>query len=93
MSRTRQQGFVLFTVVVMLFLVAATTYLVSYDSSFKSDQPERELEAASADYVAAAAMQHALWQKDNYACAGDFTIPATAFGAHSYTATITLLER
>ena len=88
MSRTSQQGYVLYTVVIMLVVVAATALLVRYDSSFKASVPVRVLEATNADYVAQAAMQHAVWQKDNYACAGDFTIPATDFGPHSYTATI-----
>ena len=89
MSRASQQGYVLFTVVVMLFVVATTAYLVSYDSSFKSDQPARELEAARADYVTAAALQHALWQNSHNACVGTFSIPVTALGPDSYTASAT----
>ena len=89
MSRASQQGYVLFAVVVMLFIVAATALLVSYDSSFKSSQPARELEAARADYVAEAALQHALWQTSNNACAGGFSIPTTALGPDSYTASAT----
>ena len=79
----------LFTVVIMLFVVAVTAYLVGYDSSFKANQPVGELEASRADYLAAAAMQHALWQNGNNACGGNFTIPATALGQDSYTATAT----
>jgi hypothetical protein len=72
----------------MLVIVAATTLLIGYESSFKSSVPEREMEATNADYVAQAAMQHAVWQKDNYACGGDFSIPTTAFGSHSYSGSI-----
>ena len=73
----------------MLFVVAITAYLISYDSSIKSGMPARTMEATRVDYVAQAAMQHAVWQKDNYACGSGFTIPVTAFGENSYTATIT----
>ena len=87
MRRNRQGGYVLFTVVLMLFIVAVTAYLVGYDSSFKAGQPVGELEAMRADYVAEAAMQHALWQNGNNSCGSNFTIPATALGQDSYTAT------
>ena len=88
MSRTSQKGYVLYTVIIMLVIVAATALLVRNDSSFKSGAPERYIEATRADYVAEAAMQHAVWQKDSYGCAGDATIPATRFGQHEYHAAI-----
>jgi len=87
-NRTSQKGYVLYTVVVMLAIVAATALLVRSDSSFKSSVPDREVEVTRADYVVEAAMQHAVWQKDNYGCAGDLIIPVTAFGPHTYNATI-----
>jgi len=88
-SRAGQQGYVLFMVVVMLFVLATIAFLVSYESSFQSNQRVIELEATRADYVAKAALQHALWQNSNNACVGAFSIPATALGADSYTASAT----
>ncbi len=85
----RQRGYVLFTVVVMLVVVAVGALLVSYDSSLKASMPAGEAEASRADYVAEAAMQHALWQSANNACMGDVTLPTTALGSDSYTAAIT----
>ena len=88
MNRTRQNGYVLYTVVVMLAIVAATVLLVSNDSSSRLNASERDVEATRADYVAEAAMQHAIWHKDNYGCVGDATIPNTSFGPDAYSATI-----
>ena len=87
--RARQRGYVLLTVIVMLVVVAVITFLVSYDSSLKASMPAREAEASRADYVAEAAMQHALWRVGNNSCMGDVTIPPTALGADSYAATVT----
>ena len=88
MSKIKQNGYVLYTVIVMLVIVAAIALLVSNDSSFRSGVPERDLEAARADYVVQAALQHAVWRKDSYNCTGDDTIPDTSFGIHKYRATI-----
>jgi len=87
-SRTRQKGYVLYTVIVMLVIVAATTLLVRNDSIYRSGVPEREVEAIHADYIAEAAMQHAVWRKDTYGCAGDAAISSKSFGSHTYSATI-----
>jgi hypothetical protein len=73
----------------MLFLVASIAMLLNYDSAISANTSSGELEAARADYVAKAAMQHALWQARNNACMGDVTIPATTLGSDTYTAAIT----
>ncbi|MCP5092993.1 MAG: DNRLRE domain-containing protein, partial [Gammaproteobacteria bacterium] len=71
-----------------LFLVASIAVLLTHDSANSANTSNRELEAARADYVAAAGLQHALWQTGNNACMGDVTIPTTTLGTDSYTATI-----
>ncbi|MDH3751916.1 MAG: DNRLRE domain-containing protein, partial [Gammaproteobacteria bacterium] len=88
-SLKSQRGYLLITVVVMLFLVASIAMLLNYDSSISANTSTGELESARADYVTEAAMQHALWQSANNACMGGVTIPATALGSDSYTAAIT----
>ena len=86
---SKQKGYVLFTVVVMLVVVAVMTFLVSYDSSLKASMPAGEAEASRVDYVTEAAMQHALWRAGNNACMGDVTIPVTTLGPDTYKAAIT----
>ena len=88
-SRKSQRGYLLITVVVMLFLVASVAMLLNHDSAISANTASTELEAARADYVAQAGMQHALWRAQNNACMGDVSIPATTLGNDSYTATIT----
>ncbi len=83
-----QRGYLLVTVIVTLFLVASVALLLAHDSANSANTASRELEAARADYVAQAGMQHALWQAQNSGCMGDVTIPATTLGTDSYTATI-----
>ena len=87
--RKNQGGYLLVMVIVMLFLVASIATLLNHDSAIGANTTTGELEAARADYVAEAAMQHALWRSANNACMGDVTIPDTALGADSYSATIT----
>ncbi len=86
--RQQQRGYLLITAVVALFLVASVAMLLARDSAIKANTASKELETARVDYVAQAAMQHALWRSANNACMGDVTIPATAIGSDSYTATI-----
>lgn len=83
-----QGGYLLITVVVMLFLLATVGVLLTHDTSISANTTSAELETARADYVARAGMQHALWRASNNACLGDVTIAATTLGADSYTATI-----
>ncbi len=88
-SRKHQRGYLLVMVIVMLFLVASIATLLNHDSAIGANTTTGELEATRADYVAEAAMQHALWRAGNNVCMGDVTIPDTALGADSYSATIT----
>ena len=88
-SRRQQRGYLLITVVVALFLLATVAVLLTHGSSIGANTASVELETARGDYVAQAAMQHALWRAENNACMGDVTIPAIALGSDSYDATIT----
>ena len=88
-SRRQQRGYLLITVVVALFLLATVAVLLTHGSSIGANTASSELETARGDYVAQAAMQHALWRAENNACMGDVTIPAIALGSDSYDATIT----
>ena len=62
MSLRRQRGYLLVTVIMTLFLVATIAVLLNHESSISANTANRELEAARADYVARAAVQHALWR-------------------------------
>jgi len=84
-----QRGYLLVTVVMALFLVASIAVMLSHESAISANTANKELEAARAEYVAQAGMQHALWRARNNACMGDVTIPPTALGTDSYDATIT----
>lgn len=89
MRPARQTGFVLFTVLVTLAVMASIILYVSYSSSIGADAPQRQLEADRASYLAEAAMQHATWVNQNGACVGDVSLPAGTLGNDSYAATIT----
>ena len=89
MSLRRQGGYLLVTLIVTLFLVASIAVLLSHDSAISANTSNRELEAARAEFVAQAGMQHAVWRAQNNACMGDVTIPDTALGADTYNASIT----
>ena len=88
-SRRQQRGYLLITVVVTLFLLATIAVMLSHGSSISANSASSELEATRAEYVAQAAMQHALWRAGNNACMGDMSIPTTALGSDSYEATLT----
>ena len=89
MRPARETGFVLFTVLITLAVMASIILYVSYLSSIGADAPQRQLEADRANYLAEAAMQHATWMNQNGACIGDVVLPAGTLGNDSYSATIT----
>jgi len=84
----QQQGYVLITVVVTLFILAAITLLLNRESSLGVNLASSEVQAQQARYVAEAGMRHAIWQTQNSNCVG-YPDPLTAnFGMHSYTASV-----
>ena len=83
-----QRGFVMIAVMLALVLVAAITLMLTTESAVEAERGGRSMEALQADYLAQAALQHALWRNANNACAGDFSIPTTPLGKHQYNATI-----
>ncbi len=86
--RRKQTGYLLITVVTTLFLLATVAVLLSRDSAISANTSTSELEDARAGYVAQAALQHALWQTANSACADPGDLPDTPLGADSYSAEI-----
>ena len=88
-ARRHQRGYLLITVVVALFLLATVAVLLTHGSAISANSASSELEAARAEYVAEAGLQHALWHTANNACMGDMTIPATPLGSDSYSVTVT----
>ncbi|MDJ0911354.1 MAG: DNRLRE domain-containing protein [Woeseiaceae bacterium] len=88
-SRRQQRGYLLISVVVTLFLLAAVAVLLNQGSAISANTAGSELESSRADYVAEAGMQHALWRVSNNACLGDLTIAETSLGPDRYTATVT----
>lgn len=84
----RQNGYILLPVVLTITLVALIAYLISYESTTETNTVASELQADRAQYVADAAMQHALWRVQNNTCMGNVTIPVTQLGSDSYEATI-----
>ena len=82
----RQRGFVMLTVVVGIVLIAAIAMMLATENAMQADLTTRATEALEADYVAQAALQHAVWQNHNNACGGDVNVPSTPLGAHTYSA-------
>ena len=60
-----QRGFVMLAVTVAMVLIAAIALMLTTESVMEGDLTIRAAEALEADYLAQAALQHALWQNDN----------------------------
>ena len=84
-----QGGFVMLAVVVAMVLVAAITLMLTTESTMEANLTSRANEALEVEYLVEAALQHAIWQNDANVCSGDFSVPSTSLGAHSYAATVT----
>ena len=85
----RCHGFILLPVALALAVVAVLVYALNRHSSVAVDVSVQSRDETRARYVAEAGLAHARWLTQNEACAGDLTLPATALGADSYTATVT----
>lgn len=83
-----QSGFVILTVTVAMVLIAAIALMLTTESVMEADLTIRAAEALEADYLAQAALQHALWQNDHNACGGGFDVPSTSLGAHTYSVSV-----
>ena len=89
-SRSKQQGFLLVTVVVILAILASIAMLLSTSASMDNAVLSQHAEGAELDYVTEAGMAHAKWQlAQNTSCTNYTSLPATPFGSHSYSASFT----
>jgi hypothetical protein len=86
----RQQGFMLMTIIVMLFLFAAIAVLLNYDSATGANAASDELQSVQAEYVAQAALRNAQWLASQQSCTGGVTLTDVAFGNHKYSAAVTM---
>ncbi len=89
-ARKQQRGYLLISVVVTLFLLACVALLLNQQSAVNANTSSAELAAAQAEYVAEAGLRHTQWLADQNACAGDLSLVDVPFGAHSYSATVTM---
>lgn len=80
-----QRGFVMLAVMVALVSIAAIALMLSAESALQAELGGRAAEALEAEYAAEAAMAHAIWQAEQSDCSA-YSLPATNFGAHSYSA-------
>ena len=69
----RERGFVLIAVVAALVLVASIALMLGTEGAVEAELTGRSTEALEVDYLAQAALQHALWQTNELSCSGDFT--------------------
>jgi len=79
----------LVAVLVFLLVIAAVVALKGGEELGEIHLAAADAEARRIDYAAQAGLQHAVWQARNNSCSGDFTIPATAIGPDTYTASTT----
>lgn len=81
-----QKGYLLITVVVTLFILAAIVLLINREGSVNVSMVGAQQQMSSVQNVTQAGMQHAIWLANNSNCSA-YSLPKTSFGEHSYTAT------
>ncbi|MDJ0926913.1 MAG: DNRLRE domain-containing protein [Gammaproteobacteria bacterium] len=82
-----QSGIAVVSVLVFLLVIAAVVALRGGEELGEIQLAAADAEARRIDYAAQAGLQHALWRARESACQGDFTIPPTAIGPDTYSAT------
>ncbi len=83
-----QNGYILLPVVLLVALVAVVAFMLNHETALDSGITESHAEAARAEYVARAGLQHTAWVVQNSGCTGDLTLASTPFGGDSYQATV-----
>lgn len=81
-----QQGYLLITVVVTLFILSAIVLLLNRESSINMSLVRSQQQADTVRYVAEAGMQHAIVLANSSNCTG-YSLTNKNFGEHSYSAT------
>ncbi|MDH5631903.1 MAG: DNRLRE domain-containing protein [Gammaproteobacteria bacterium] len=84
----KQQGYVLITVVVTLFLLASIGMLLGQQSAMGLNNVSLQGQKLQARYIAEAGMQHAHWQSNSAGCTA-YALPQTSFAGGSYSAVFT----
>ncbi len=88
--RANQQGALLITVVIVLAILAAMALTLSSSSSLDNALVANHAENTTLDYLSESGVTHAKWLlAHNTSCTGYQNVPTTAFGANSYSATVT----
>ncbi len=82
------RGFILLPVVLTLTLLAAVAFLLNREGAMNVSIAARGLQADSARYVAQAGLARINNQTQGANCSGYADFGATAFGPHSFTATV-----
>ena len=84
-----QNGYILLTVVFTLIILATLSFLLSQESAFNTGTANREQQMQSAQYVAEAGLQHAIWQLNQANCTGYTDLTNINFNDHQYKVSIT----
>ena len=85
-----ERGFVLLAVVLFLTVLAAIALALSNQGASQVSIAAGELQSDQLRYIAEAGLEHAKWQLEQSAsCSAYSNVPATAFGAGTYSATVT----
>lgn len=88
-SQIHQRGIVLIVVVIGLAVLASIAMMLTASTSIDNALVSNQDDIVVLDYLAESGMAHASWQlKKNSSCTNYAALPSTAFGAHSYAATV-----
>ncbi|MBI5446004.1 MAG: DNRLRE domain-containing protein [Deltaproteobacteria bacterium] len=86
--RERRAGFVLLPVLLALALVASLAYLLNRQGTAGLARTALEADSEKAFLLAEAGFRHLRWFLDRSNCAGYTSLPVTALGPGSYSATV-----
>ena len=83
-----QGGFVLIAIVMALAIVGAVAFLLNRQGAMGVKLAGSSFEATQARYVAEAGFEHERWRLNQRNCVAYTDLPTSAFGSHTYSATV-----
>ncbi len=86
---SKQQGYILLPVVLIITLVAIVAFMMNMESTLETGATSGERQTDQARYVAEAGLNHAGWQVAQTGCGPYTDITSEVLGDNSYSASIT----
>ncbi|MFQ5471034.1 MAG: DNRLRE domain-containing protein [Gammaproteobacteria bacterium] len=88
-SSNPQQGYILVSIILTIVLISSVAFILNREGTINVSLVSGDIEHDQLQYVAEAALNHAIWALQSQNCNNVTSLPNTAFGSDRYSAVVT----